>query len=246
MIFRDAFDLIFPRLCHICEAPLDDEEEFICTPCRVSLPRTGYHTQRNNRFEERFAGIFPFERGTAHFFYDRNGDLAQLVHDFKYRGFPSLARTLGRLMGRELHPTGFLDDVDVIVPVGMHYLKRWKRGYNQALELAKGLTEMLVDEAGMDVEIWDCLTMSRMHRSQTRRTGEDRAKSMRDIFRVRRGYDLTGHTVLLLDDICTTGSTMTAAAEALHLSALPPGLPPTFYPQTPPFRLRLLTLACTY
>ncbi|MBD5283380.1 MAG: ComF family protein [Bacteroides sp.] len=253
MILRDAFDLIFPRTCHICGAPLDDSENFVCQPCVATLPRTGYHSQPDNRFEERFAGRFSFDRGASLFFYDRDGDLAKLVHDFKYRGYSSLAREMGRIMARELLPTGFLDRIEIIVPVGMHRLKRWQRGYNQATELARGLAETLnttlspntgtntshTPNTGTNrshtpkVEVWDCLAMNRYHRSQTRRTAEERAKSMRNIFRVKKGYDLTARTILLLDDICTTGSTLAEAAEALSDT-------------TPKLKLRLLTLASTY
>ena len=243
MILRDAFDLIFPRTCHICGAPLDDSENFVCLPCVATLPRTGYHSQPDNRFEERFAGRFSFDRGASLFFYDRDGDLAKLVHDFKYRGYSSLAREMGRIMARELLPTGFLDSIEIIVPVGMHRLKRWQRGYNQATELARGLAETLNTNFSPNtgtnrshtpkVEVWDCLAMNRYHRSQTRRSSEERAKSMRNIFRVKKGYDLTARTILLLDDICTTGSTLAEAAEALSAT-------------TPKLKLRLLTLASTY
>ena len=231
-----------------------------CVPPRIrisrglaTLPRTGYHSQPENRFEERFAGRFLFDRGASLFFYDRDGDLAKLVHDFKYRGYSSLAREMGRIMARELLPTGFLDRIEIIVPVGMHRLKRWQRGYNQATELARGLAETLnttlspntgtntshTPNTGTNtshtpkVEVWDCLAMNRYHRYQTRRTAEERAKSMRNIFRVKKGYDLTARTILLLDDICTTGSTLAEAAEALSAT-------------TPKLKLRLLTLASTY
>ena len=125
----------------------------------------------------------------------------------------------------------------------MHRLKRWQRGYNQATELARGLAETLNTNLSPNtgtnrshtpkVEVWDCLAMNRYHRSQTRRSAEERAKSMRNIFRVKKGYDLTARTILLLDDICTTGSTLAEAAEALSAT-------------TPKLKLRLLTLASTY
>lgn len=236
LILRDAFNLVLPRTCHVCGALLSDDERFVCTPCLSTLPRTGYHSVQKNRFEERFAGIFPFERGASVFFYDKGGDLAGLVHDFKYRGFPGLARELGRIMGRELSATGFLDGIDVIIPVGMHWLKRIRRGYNQAVELARGLAEEINrtrSKGSVSVEIWDCLEMARYHTSQTRRSADQRVASVRGLFRLRHGYDLTGQRVLLLDDICTTGSTMTAAAETLTAS-------------TQKIGLRLLTLASTY
>lgn len=239
-LFSNIYDLILPRTCHICGTQLDSSERFVCSTCLSQLPRTGYHSIEDNRFEERFAGKFPFDRGASLFFYEKQGNVAQIVHDFKYRGFQGLAREMGRIMGHELLPTGFLDDLDVIVPVGMNLLKKWRREYNQAEELAFGLAEVMNEAVGTipgrslrKVEVVDCLSMSRWHTSQTRRSEAERAGSVRNIFRIKKNYNLDGARVLLLDDICTTGSTMTAAAETITSAATK-------------IRLRLLTLASTY
>lgn len=268
-ILKDAFDFIFPKTCHICGALLDDDEEYLCPLCLASIPRTDYHSKRNNRFEERFAGIIPFERGASLFFYEKSGPLADLIVEFKYKGYSGLARAMGRILGRELKPTGFLDGVDTIIPIGMPLVRLWHRGYNQAEELAKGIADIL---GRRDIPVLDCLKANRYHSSQTRRSAEDRAQSMRGFFSVRgtnnsdtkkttsrnAGIDstdntlfkqitsifksiltlnyspinLNGHTVLLVDDVCTTGSTMIAAADALTAAF-------------PDIRLILLTLAST-
>ncbi|MDE6682523.1 MAG: ComF family protein, partial [Muribaculaceae bacterium] len=109
-------DFIFPRVCHLCGATLSAQEKgCVCTPCLSLLPRTLYHRQGGNPMEMRFAGLFPFERATGHFFYSSGSEVSQLIQYLKYRHFRNLARFMGETVGRELLSTGFFSDIDAIV-----------------------------------------------------------------------------------------------------------------------------------
>ncbi|MDE6670193.1 MAG: ComF family protein [Muribaculaceae bacterium] len=211
-------DFIFPRLCHLCELKLALHEEYVCTRCLTDLPRTHFHTIRMNGMEQRFAGIFPFTRATGHFFYTRSSPLATLVHDFKYHGFPNLARYLGRIMARELYTTSFFADTDIILPIPMHYWKRAKRGYNQAHLLALGIADIT------EMPLSDALRARRPHKTQTALSLEKRRNNLNGIFRVTDPDNLKGRDILLVDDVCTTGSTLTEAAETLWKEASPRAL----------------------
>lgn len=218
---------VFPRQCHICGATLSDAEQYICLPCRSKLPRTHYHRQLDNPMEQRFMGLFPFERATGHFFYSRGSDLAILVADFKYHTFRGLARYMGRLIGEELFTTGFLSEIDVIVPVPMHFVKRARRGYNQAVEIALGLANVT------DIPLAPNLKAVRQHATQTSKTLEMRRKNVERIFRLKNPGELKEKNILLLDDVCTTGSTLSEAAR-------------TILDELPDARLWLLTLGVTF
>lgn len=221
----EILDFIFPRLCHICGVPIPEEQGSLCAVCKSRLPRTRYHAMPMNQMEHRFAGRFPFERATGLLFYSSDSDLSILVHDFKYHRFRKLARELGGMMGEELFTTGFLSDVDVIVPIPIHFLKKALRGYNQTEELARGLSEV----TGIPVNT--SLRAARHHRTQTSLSREARQKNTQGIFRIK-GDSLRGKHILLLDDICTTGATLTAAADVIHATI-------------PNARLTLLTLGVT-
>lgn len=220
-------DFLFPRVCHLCGHPLAATESYICSPCLSHMPRTLYHRVPDNPMEARFAGLFPFDRATGHFFYSRGSDLACLMADLKYRHFRGLARRLGQIAGDELVPTGFLSDIDIIVPVPMHYMKRARRGYNQAEEICRGLG------AASGIPVSTCLRAVRGHRTQTSMTLAQRRVNTAGIFRLASDAGIDGRGVLLVDDVCTTGSTLTAAAEALLAGA-------------PGARLSLLTLGVTF
>lgn len=208
----------------MCGEKLAGHERFVCAACLETLPRTGYHRRQLNPMEERFAGVFPFDKATGHFFYQRDSALAELVQDMKYKGFPGIGEMLGELVAGELYPTGYFADTDVIVPVPMHGVKKMLRGYNQATLIATGIGKA----TGLPVR--ESLKAVRAHRTQTALSRRERQENTRGLFSLAEGHGLEGKGVLLVDDVCTTGSTITSAAEALkdsghtHLSIVTLGV----------------------
>lgn len=204
-------DFIFPRTCHLCGVTLSSKGvEYLCPPCLVSLPRTLYHRQTSNPMEMRFAGLFPFERATGHFFYSAGSEVSQLIQDLKYRHFRGLAEYMGEIVGNELLSTGFFSDIDVIVPIPMHFLKKARRGYNQTEEIAIGISKVV------GLPILHSLRARRSHVSQTSLSTQERKENLRGIFAMRRQHTMNMKHVLLLDDVCTTGATLAEAAETIH------------------------------
>lgn len=216
--FAILLDLFLPRICHICETKLLPSEQFLCSGCLAKLPRTGYEKYRLNTstpnsdlnpLELRFAGQIPIERGCAPFFYSKDSSLATLVHDFKYRGFSNLAITMGSLGALTLKDSGLFEGVDLLLPIPLHWFKRLKRGYNQSEMIAEGIS------AETGIPIGTNLTASKPHRTQTSLSPNQRIANTRDIFRIRNPRELDGKTIMLVDDICTTGATLLSAANAI-------------------------------
>lgn len=220
-------DFIFPRVCHVCGNRLAEHERFLCDSCIADLPRSYYHRSRNNPMELRFAGHFPFERATGHFYYARGSSLSRIMQDLKYNQFPSLASRMGEIVGEELFTTGFFSDIDVIVPVPMHFMKKARRGYNQTEKIAAGLSEV----TGIPVDL--SLKAGKPHRTQTSLTRDQRLANTSGIFRLDNPEKFDSRHVLLLDDVCTTGATLTSAALAMLAG-------------NPTVRLSLLTLGVTF
>lgn len=208
-VLKNLADFIFPRECHVCGNKLADHERFVCTHCVGLLPRTGYHRRDLNPMEERFAGQFRFEKATGHFFYTRDSALSQLVQDMKYRHFPEIGDMLGELVASELYSTGFFSGIDVIAPVPMHYLKQARRGYNQVAHIAGGIGKV----AGIPVD--NCLKAVRSHHTQTAFGRDERLDNMSGVFKVTDISKVKGKHVMLVDDICTTGATLSSASLAL-------------------------------
>lgn len=205
----DILNLFFPAECHICGNMLGPHERFICNPCIESLPRTGYHRNMNNPMVERFAGQFPFVTATGHFFYSKDSSLAQLIQDMKYRNFPSLGNKMGEIAGQELYTSGFFNDIEVIIPLPMYFIKKAKRGYNQTDHIASGISE------SSGIPVLNALKMIRSRKTQTVLSRIQRLENADSLFVPRKNFDFNNKGVLLVDDICTTGATLGAAAKAL-------------------------------
>ncbi len=213
----DIVDLMFPPECHVCGAPLAPHDRFVCPGCLSHLPRTGYHRRPLNPMEERFAGKFRFDRATGHFFYSRDSSLSVLIQDMKYRGFPGIGTLLGEVAASELFPTGFFNSVEAIVPVPMHFFKRARRGYNQTDHIAVGISK------ATGIPVVNALKAVKGHKTQTALSSEERLENLASVFEAVRGDEIEGRGVLVVDDVCTTGATLSAAATTLlksHPSAL--------------------------
>lgn len=222
-------EYILPRTCHICGRQLGKDERYLCRRCLTKLPRSNFHRVKDNPMEQRFMGIVPYDRCTGLLLYTPNSELASVLHDMKYRKFRDLGRYMGEVMGRELLNTGFFNGVDMLMPVPMHWWKQARRGYNQAEQLCIGISKV----TGIPVDT--SLRAVRGHRTQTALNHDQRLENLKDIFTVRDPDHLSGRHILLVDDVCTTGATLTAAAEPLATAV-----------SYPAGRLCILSLAVTF
>lgn len=210
--------------CPICQTTLAPHEESICTRCAADMPRTRYHLWPDNPMERRLWGRFPLVRATALMHYQRGSSYAQLVWMLKYKGRRDLGPALGRRMARELRSSTFFDDIDLLLPVPLHWRRQWQRSYNQSYLLAKGIAQV----TGLPI---DTRSLQRVHftTAQARHAGMSRWNNVSGKFRLRHPGALAGRHVLLIDDVMTTGSTLTACADALR--------------DEPGIRISVLTLA---
>ncbi|MDE6523410.1 MAG: hypothetical protein K2L17_11370 [Muribaculaceae bacterium] len=213
-LLSDIADFFMPRTCHLCGCTLRDTERVFCVRCIETLPRSLYHLMPMNPMERRFAGLVPFVRATGHFIYSRNSELAAAIHDMKYRQFPSVGKRLGEIVGEELNMAGFFDGADCIAAVPMHWWKKAKRGYNQTDFIAEGL--------GMStgLPLITPLEAIRRHKTQTAMTLQQRLENLAGTFSVIDTVSLRGKGVVLVDDVCTTGSTLRSLAEEI-VTAVP-------------------------
>jgi ComF family protein len=132
------------------------------------------------------------------------GPLRQLVHLYKFGGMRPLVRTFGNLLARALpRETSF----DVIVPMPLHWLRRWQRGFNQSALLAGEISRR------WHTPMADIARRGKRTAPQAGLTNSKRRLNVRGAFQVRGRLD--GKHVLLVDDVLTTGATASACARAL-------------------------------
>ena len=136
------------------------------------------------------------------------GVIRQAIHDLKYQGRTELAVPLAELMV-EAWESG-LFPVDCLVPVPLHPRRLRERGYNQANFLTEGFAEKIKLPVLLGV-----LARSRMTKSQTKLGVAERRKNVKGAFTAIPAV-LEGRSVLLVDDVCTSGFTLQACADALR------------------------------
>jgi ComF family protein len=147
-----------------------------------------------------------FDRAYSFGSYD--GSLRKLIHLFKYSGMKPLAKRLAGLLCRALPQEGALP-FDAVVPMPLHWRRRWKRGFNQSEVLARGVAKHC------RVPMIDAVQRVRATAVQAGLTNSNRRKNVAGAFRVARKSRIAGKHILLIDDVMTTGSTAAACASVM-------------------------------
>ena len=202
--------LFYPSLCEGCAKPLVGDEHVLCMGCELQLPDTGYHHLPDNDTALRFAGRVPFVHATSLAWFTNDGLVQHLVHGLKYGRKQQNGIFLGRKLGERLRDAGWANTLDGIVPVPLHPAKQAKRGYNQSVLIAEGISSV------MNIPVLDgALIRTRKTESQTNKTRSERISNMADAFVIKERSALAGKHILLCDDVLTTGATLEACAHAL-------------------------------
>ncbi|MCF8217962.1 MAG: ComF family protein [Bacteroidales bacterium] len=200
----DLFRLVFPVYCENCGETLHKGEECLCSFCEYQLPQTHFHLQTDNPVETIFWGRIPVFAAATFLHYQKGEMVQQLIHQLKYHGKGHIGVYLGRLFGQQLMQSQRFNDVNVIIPVPLHWKKKKLRGYNQSEKIAEGL------EKSMNA-VKDTQSLLRVTHSstQTKKTRYERWENVKSIFQLSpESSKLENQHVLLVDDVITTGSTI--------------------------------------
>ncbi len=220
-LFQGALQLIFPAVCGACNRSLTADESNFCSECRSALTTDpfstcpfcaatiGSHASVQDGCPQCRASHFHFERALRLGPYE--GLLREVILRLKNRDGETLAELIGELWAE--HAAARLRDfaADVVIPVPLHWWRRWHRGYNQSETLAIMLASRLRVPCRPG---W--LRRIRHTPQQTSQTPAERKENVRGAFRARSWAPLRGKKVLLVDDVLTTGSTCHEAARALR------------------------------
>jgi ComF family protein len=201
----DFVALLFPQLCAACNASLVASEHIICLDCRYNLPYTNFHTQPDNIVAQQFYGKINIRAAYALYFFNKGGNVQNLMHHFKYSGMKQIGNILGNIAGNQLTENPVFNTVDYIIPVPLHKKRLKMRGYNQSACFADGLAQKLNAAVEIDNLVRVVATDTQTHKSRFARF-----ENMQEVFAVSKPQRLEGKHILLVDDIITTGSTLEA------------------------------------
>ncbi len=211
--------LFYPATCVVCSENIE-RSQYLCDTCRSRAPRivAPFCAKCSEPFPGAITQTFNCancENRTLHFdcavaAYRSRGIVRRLVHQFKYSGQRYLRFPIAEWLGETMRDPR-LDGrrFDVIVPVPLHPARERERGFNQATLLA----ERLGDSTG--VSLYPALERIRYTTTQTVHDRAERIENLRGAFRLRKNRDVRDLRVLLIDDVLTTGSTLSECARVL-------------------------------
>ncbi len=204
-LLQHASNLLYPNLCLACGQNLSNEETCICISCHYHLPKTHFNLDEENYFTEQFWGRIPIEGASSLYYFSKGGRTQRLMHNLKYRGQRQVGIQLGELLGKKLSQTNLSQEIDLILPVPLHYRKEKIRGYNQSDMLAQGISKSMQIPWRKDI-----LFRQENTSTQTQMSRIDRFQNVKEAFQIKRAEPIRNKHVLLVDDVMTTGATLEA------------------------------------
>ena len=223
---RALGDLFMPRVCLACEGKLGMRERHLCLRCAADVPYTRYWLQAHNPLADRFNAVLERHRGTEPMDYayavalmHYKGNYRSIPRALKYHGNLAAGRHFGALLGRRIAAAPHFADIDLVIPVPLHWTRLRSRGYNQSAILARAIVDGILSQrlsvaAGNDVKPpvpsdgpssvipgltrnlpgpvcrTDLLVRARRTRTQTRLSVEQKARNVASAFRVPERFSL--------------------------------------------------------
>ena len=211
MFFKElskaTFQLFFPNQCGACSRDLEIKEEYLCLHCKQEMNFISSDAHAQKLLESVFKGRIELVNIWSLFEYKEDGNTRHIPHKIKYNGHKNLGIHMGRMLGESLTND---HNIDLIIPLPLHYKKERLRGFNQSDLIAQGVAEKIGKPIHLNI-----IKRIKYNQSQTKFSKYDRWDNVREIFDLERPELIENKHVLLIDDVLTTGATLESAAQEI-------------------------------
>jgi ComF family protein len=213
-IYSSTLHLFYPHVCTGCGSDLLPEDNQLCWHCINHLPHTNFAQHPNNPVEKIFWGRIAVTAAHSAFYFSKASLIQQLIHQLKYKNNTDIGFYMGAIMGETLISSNRFNPIDYLVPLPLYPDKEHKRGYNQAAIICNGMSET------MNVPVLTGnIIRQRFTETQTRKHRTERWENVAGSFVVQHPQALQGKSILLVDDVITTGATLEACGTVLLQAA---------------------------
>ncbi|MBS3740955.1 MAG: ComF family protein, partial [Candidatus Cloacimonetes bacterium] len=212
--FSKFLDLIYPPLCFNCKQKLT-EKSILCEKCKNKLNFLDENICFICKKKSTYNGIcedckrkFPFDGFVSIFKF--NPVMQSMIHNFKYKEYQKIGKYLSSFLAKRLEQSKFIYTIDFVVPVPLHKVKRRERGFNQALIISRNLSKILQIDL-----LKDFVKRKKFTATQTNLSRAERKQNVAGAFCVKNKENVHGQNFLLVDDVFTTGSTISSITQEL-------------------------------
>jgi len=216
---KNIRDFIYPPLCTLCDNPLA-ENDWFCPACMQKLEKNIADRDpcpkcSNNRKKQPCSCAVAWDHysDTIVSFFDFDETIQHIAHHFKYSGKKRLAWYMGKEFSRRI-PENFLAGMDGITAVPLHFLRKMKRGYNQAEFFARGIVSGLNNRLPF---LHNVMQRVKHTRTQTKLNRDERHTNLSNAFVVpsAKAALIRNKSLILVDDVVTTGATTDVCSQVL-------------------------------
>ena len=215
----DILDFVYPQTCPICQNPLRREEKDVCQRCWKALallpspycPYCKSFLENENEIinhqcpslsnprERRILAVRSVGTFDDHY--------QKLIHRLKYDKKIQLGKRLAQRLGHSISKDKEFAGCDMVIPVPLHRARERERGFNQSEVLAEGISRAMGISLARDI-----LKRKKNTKDQTYLNAQQRAENVRGAFVVSQPEKVHGKSVILVDDVMTTGATLNECA----------------------------------
>ena len=209
-LVEDALHLFYPHVCTGCGSDLIKKDNLLCLNCLEDLPHTNFMLYENNPIERIFTGRMQVKAAHSQFYFAKGQLIQHLIHQLKYNGNQAIGECLGEIVGNSLLKTERFSNIDYLIPLPLYPDKEFKRGYNQAEVICRGISKSTRIPVMNNNVI-----RQRPTETQTRKHRSERWQNVDGSFIVKHPEKLTGRNILLVDDVITTGASLEACGQVI-------------------------------
>jgi ComF family protein len=203
------FDFLLPRFCPACKQKLSPDENTACKNC-ISKIKIASAERLVNEFGRKFADKNIISGFFSAFVFEKDKELQHIIHALKYDNKFLAGIFLGQQLGAHLMSIANDWKIDLIIPIPLHQLKKAERGFNQSYCIAKGVNRILNLTFKEKV-----IKRKRFTESQTTMNIMEREENITGAFKVTKPTSVKDKTILLIDDVITTGATISESGRIL-------------------------------
>lgn len=209
IIINSFLDYFLPRFCSSCSIKLNTVEDTICNVCLTKI-QSATEQRIDHEYDKKFKENNIISNFFSLYVFKKDKELQNAIHALKYNSKFRIGIFLGKRLAEELsnvHPDW---QIDLIIPIPLHQLKKAERGFNQSFYIAKGVNNVLKIKVTENA-----VKRIKYTQSQTTMNIIERKENISGAFKVKKQTMIKDKTILLIDDVITTGATISECGEIL-------------------------------